>query len=92
MILLKQAKNDREELVHLLGLSKELEKYLVNPEKEQVSLRLAQRLCLSEIRFHTKPSSLTSWVPIQKRWGLTNDTRYENPKAARKTFQSSLKV
>ncbi|HGL7285747.1 TPA: VirB4-like conjugal transfer ATPase, CD1110 family [Streptococcus pneumoniae] len=33
MILLKQAKNDREELVHLLGLSKELEKYLVNPEK-----------------------------------------------------------
>ena len=33
MILLKQAKNDREELVQLLGLSKELEKYLVNPEK-----------------------------------------------------------
>ncbi|MBW7552579.1 hypothetical protein J5E70_06980 [Streptococcus pneumoniae] len=33
MILLKQAKNDREELVHLLGLSKELEKYLINPEK-----------------------------------------------------------
>lgn len=33
MILLKQAKNDREELVHLLGLSKELEKYLVNPER-----------------------------------------------------------
>ena len=33
MILLKQAKSDREELVHLLGLSKELEKYLVNPEK-----------------------------------------------------------
>lgn len=33
MILLKQAKNDREELVHLLGLSRELEKYLVNPEK-----------------------------------------------------------
>ena len=33
MILLKQAKNDREELVHMLGLSKELEKYLVNPEK-----------------------------------------------------------
>lgn len=33
MILLKQAKNDREELVHLLGLSKELEKYLVNPEQ-----------------------------------------------------------
>ena len=27
MILLKQAKSDREELVHLLGLSKELEKY-----------------------------------------------------------------
>lgn len=33
MILLKQAKSDREELVHLLVLSKELEKYLVNPEK-----------------------------------------------------------
>lgn len=33
MILLKQAKSDREELVHMLGLSKELEKYLVNPEK-----------------------------------------------------------
>lgn len=33
MILLKQSKNDREELVHLLGLSKELEKYLVNPER-----------------------------------------------------------
>lgn len=33
MILLKQAKNDREELVQLLGLSKELEKYLVNLEK-----------------------------------------------------------
>lgn len=33
MILLKQAKNDREELVHPLGLSKELEKYLVNPER-----------------------------------------------------------
>lgn len=33
MILLKQAKNDREELVHLLGFSKELEKYLVNPER-----------------------------------------------------------
>lgn len=33
MILLKQAKHDREELVHLLGLSKELEKYLINPEK-----------------------------------------------------------
>ncbi len=33
MILLKQAKNDREELVHMLGLSKELEKYLVNPDK-----------------------------------------------------------
>jgi len=33
MILLKQAKNDREELVQLLGLSKELEKYLINPEK-----------------------------------------------------------
>ncbi|HEO6695210.1 TPA: AAA family ATPase, partial [Streptococcus agalactiae] len=33
MILLKQAKNDREELVRMLGLSNELEKYLVNPEK-----------------------------------------------------------
>lgn len=33
MILLKQAKHDREELVHLLGLSSELEKYLRNPEK-----------------------------------------------------------
>ncbi|MFA9492329.1 VirB4-like conjugal transfer ATPase, CD1110 family [Streptococcus sp. E17BB] len=33
MILLKQAKNDREELVHMLGLSAELEKYLKNPDK-----------------------------------------------------------
>lgn len=36
MILLKQAKSDREELVHLLGLSKELEKYLVNPERSWI--------------------------------------------------------
>ncbi|HEL1547187.1 DUF87 domain-containing protein [Streptococcus suis] len=33
MILLKQAKNDREELVDMLGLSGELEKYVRNPEK-----------------------------------------------------------
>ncbi|WP_449448637.1 VirB4-like conjugal transfer ATPase, CD1110 family [Streptococcus suis] len=33
MILLKQSKHDREELVHLLGLSNELERYLRNPEK-----------------------------------------------------------
>lgn len=33
MILLKQAQSDREELVHMLGLSNELEKYLRNPEK-----------------------------------------------------------
>lgn len=33
MILLAQAKNDREELVHILGLSHELEKYLRHPEK-----------------------------------------------------------
>lgn len=33
MILLKQAKLDRESLVHLLGLSEELEQFLVNPDK-----------------------------------------------------------
>ncbi len=51
MILLKQAKNDREELVQLLGLSKELEKYLVNPEKGAGLIKAGSVVVPFKIRF-----------------------------------------
>ncbi len=60
MILLKQAKSDREELVHMLGLSKELEKYLVNPEKGAGLIKAGSTVVPFKIRFHNTRSSLTS--------------------------------
>lgn len=65
MILLKQAKNDREELVHLLGLSKELEKYLVNPERGAGLIKAGHTVVPFKNRIpnHTELFSLMSTDP-----------------------------
>lgn len=69
MILLKQAKSDREELVHLLGLSKELEKYLVNPEKGAGLIKAGSTVVpfKNKIPHHTKLFDIMSTDPEKMR-------------------------
>lgn len=69
MILLKQAKSDREELVHLLGLSKELEKYLVNPEKGAGLIKAGSTVVpfKNKIPQHTKLFDIMSTDPEKMR-------------------------
>ena len=69
MILLKQAKSDREELVHLLGLSKELEKYLVNPEKGAGLIKAGSTVVpfRNKIPHHTKLFDIMSTDPEKMR-------------------------
>ncbi|MBS7888896.1 AAA family ATPase [Streptococcus suis] len=69
MILLKQAKSDREELVHLLGLSKELEKYLVNPEKGAGLIKAGSTVVpfRNKIPHHTQLFDIMSTDPEKMR-------------------------
>ncbi|HFU4190622.1 TPA: type IV secretion system protein VirB4, partial [Streptococcus suis] len=69
MILLKQAKSDREELVHMLGLSKELEKYLVNPEKGAGLIKAGSTVVpfKNKIPQHTKLFDIMSTDPEKMR-------------------------